>query len=160
MSLSKTFYSPKVLHRKQWHHPDMTENLLTGTLNLNTNKIIPCFLGLSCLLRATTFNLRTTAIQPVRHPTCQNHLILLVWSTTSTSWMPSFERMESELTSPYDLTLQTQRIIARSLRRRRFSVSTFMAQVSPAYSITLLTHVEYTLPRVRNNRSYLESAIL
>ena len=40
VSLSKTLYSPKVLviPRKRWLHPDMTEKLLTGTLNLNTNK--------------------------------------------------------------------------------------------------------------------------
>ena len=38
--LSKTLYTPKVLviPRKGWFHPDMTEKLLTGTLNLNTNK--------------------------------------------------------------------------------------------------------------------------
>ena len=42
--------------------------------------------------------------------------------------------------------------MARSLRRRRFSVSTFMAQVSAARSITLLTHDEYTLPLVRRGR--------
>ena len=84
--------------------------------------------------------------------TCPNYLILLVWSTTSKSWMPSFVRRESELTSSFVLTLQIQRIIARSLRRRRFSVSTFMAQVSAACSITLLTHDEYTLPLVRRGR--------
>ena len=35
-----TLYSPKVLviPRKRWLHPDMTEKLLTGRLNLNTNK--------------------------------------------------------------------------------------------------------------------------
>ena len=40
VSLSKTLYSPKVLviPRKQWLCPDMPEKLLTGTLNLNTNK--------------------------------------------------------------------------------------------------------------------------
>ena len=40
VSLSKTLYSPKVLviPRKGWLCPDMTEKLLTGTLNLNTNK--------------------------------------------------------------------------------------------------------------------------
>ena len=40
ISLNKTLYSPKVLviPRKQWLRPDMTEKLLTGTLNLNTNK--------------------------------------------------------------------------------------------------------------------------
>ena len=27
-----------VIPRKQWHRPDMTEKLLTGTLSLNTNK--------------------------------------------------------------------------------------------------------------------------
>ena len=84
--------------------------------------------------------------------TCPNHLILLVRSTTSKSWMPSFVRRESELTSSFALTLQIQRIMARSLRRRRFSVSTFMAQVSAACSITLLTHDEYTLPLVRRGR--------
>ena len=37
---SKTLYWPKVLviPRKWWLHPDMTEKLLNGTLNLNTNK--------------------------------------------------------------------------------------------------------------------------
>ena len=42
VSLSKTLYSLKVLviPSKQWLHPDMTEKLLSGTLNLNTNKQI------------------------------------------------------------------------------------------------------------------------
>ena len=87
------------------------------------------FLGLPDLFCATTFSLRTSAIQPVLRSTCPNHLILLMRSTTSKSWMPSFVRRESELTSSFALTLQIQRIMARSLRRRRFSVSTFMAQV-------------------------------
>ena len=65
------------------------------------------------------------------------------------SFYPSFVRRESELTSSFALTLQIQRIMAQSLRRRRFSVSAFMAQVSAACSITLLTHDEYTLPLVR-----------
>ena len=78
-----------------------------------------------------------------------NHLILPVRSTTSKSWMPSFVRRESELTSSFALTLQIQRIMAQSLRRRRFSVSAFMAKVSAACSITLLTHDEYTLHLVR-----------
>ena len=56
------------------------------------------------------------------------------------------------VTSSFALTLQIQRIMALSLRRRRFSVSTFMAQVSAACSITLLTHDEYTLPLVRRGR--------
>ena len=40
VSLSKILYSPKVLviPRKRRLRPDMTENLLTGTLNLNTKK--------------------------------------------------------------------------------------------------------------------------
>ena len=42
--------------------------------------------------------------------------------------------------------------MARSLRRRRFSVSTFMAQVPAACSIILLTYDEYTLPLVRMGR--------
>ena len=110
------------------------------------------FLGLPDLFCATTFSMRTSAIQPVLRSTCPNHLILLVRSTTSKSWMPSFVRRESELTSSFALTLQIQRIMARSLRRRRFSVSTFMAQVSAACSITLLTHDEYALPLVRRGR--------
>ena len=88
-------------------------------------------------LHSTTFSLHTSAIQPVLRSTCPNHLILLVRSTTSKSWMPSFVRRESELTSSLALTLQIQWIMARPLRRRRFSVSTFMAQVSAACSITL-----------------------
>ena len=107
------------------------------------------FLGLPDLFCATTFSLRTSEIQPVLRSTCPNHLILPVRSTTSKSWMPSFVRRESELTSSFALTLQIQRIMARSLRRRQFSVSAFMAQVSAACSITLLTHDEYTLPLVR-----------
>ena len=83
---------------------------------------------------------------------CPNHLILLVRKTTSKSSMPSFVRRESELTSSFARTLQIQRIMARSLRRRRFSVSTFMAQVYAACSITLLIHDEYTLPLVRRGR--------
>ena len=40
VSLSKTLYSLKelVIPRKQWLRPNMTENFLTGMLNLNTNK--------------------------------------------------------------------------------------------------------------------------
>ena len=40
VSLSMTLYSTKVMVklRKRWLHPDMTEKLLAGTLNLNTNK--------------------------------------------------------------------------------------------------------------------------
>ena len=40
VSSSKTLYSPKelVIPRKRWLRPDMTEKLLNGTLNLNTNK--------------------------------------------------------------------------------------------------------------------------
>ena len=90
---------------------------------------IPHFLGLPDLFCATTFSLRTSEIQPVLRSTCPNHLILLVRSTTSKSWMPSFVRRESELTSSFALTLQIQRIMAWSLRRRQFSVSAFMAQV-------------------------------
>ena len=39
--LSKTLYSPKVLviPRKQWLRPDMTEKLLTGTLNLKQTNL-------------------------------------------------------------------------------------------------------------------------
>ena len=91
----------------------------------------------------------SSAIQPVLRSTCPNHLILLVRSTTSKSWIPSFVRRESELTSSFALTLQIQWIMARPLRWRRFSVSTFMTQVSAACSVTLLTHNEYTLPLVR-----------
>ena len=107
------------------------------------------FLGLPDLFCASTFSLRTSEIQPVLRSTCPNYLILLVLRTTSKSWMPSFVRKESELTSSFALTLQIQRIMALSLRKRRFSVSAFMAQVSAACSITLLTHDEYTLPLVR-----------
>ena len=116
---------------------------------------IPRFLGLPGLFCATTFSLRTLAVQPVLRSTCPNHLILLVRSTTSKSWMPSFERRESELTSSFALTLQIQRIIARSLCCRRFSEATVMAQVSAACSITLLTHDEYTRPLVRSGRLQL-----
>ena len=83
------------------------------------------FLGLPDPFCATTFSLRTSAILPVLRSACPNHLILLVRSTTSKSWMPSFVRREFELTSSFALTLQIQRIMARSLRWRRFSVSTF-----------------------------------
>ena len=40
VSLSKTYYSPKVrvIRRKQCLRPNMTEKLLTGMLNLNANK--------------------------------------------------------------------------------------------------------------------------
>ena len=58
----------------------------------------------------------------------------------------------SELTSSFALTLQIQRIIARSFRRIWFIVAAVIAQVSAACSITLLTHVEYTRPLVRRGR--------
>ena len=40
VSLSKTHELPKVLDKpsKRWLRPNMTEQLLTGTLSLNTNK--------------------------------------------------------------------------------------------------------------------------
>ena len=43
VSLSKTLYSPKVLviPRKRWLRLYMTEQLLTGTFSLNTNKKRP-----------------------------------------------------------------------------------------------------------------------
>ena len=65
------------------------------------------FLGLPDLFCATTFSLRTSEIQPVLRSTCPKHLILLVWSTTSKSWMPSFVRRESELTSSFAFTLRS-----------------------------------------------------
>ena len=42
VSLSKTHLLPTVLvkPRKHWLRPDMTEKLLAGTLNLNTNSIL------------------------------------------------------------------------------------------------------------------------
>ena len=70
------------------------------------------FLGLPDLFCATTFSLRTSAIQPVLRSTCPNHLVLLLRSTTSKSWMPSFVRRESELTLSFALTLQIQQIMA------------------------------------------------
>ena len=70
------------------------------------------FLGLPDLFCATTFSLSTSEIQPVLRSTCPNHLILLVWSTTSKSWMPSFVRRESELTSSFAFALQIQWIMA------------------------------------------------
>ena len=87
--------------------------------------------------------------------TCPNHLILLVRSTTSRSWMPSFERRESELTSSFALKLQIQRIIARPFRHMQLRVAAVMAQVSAACSITLLTQVEYTRPLVTRCRLQL-----
>ena len=49
--------------------------------------------------------------------------------------------MNSSLT----FTLQIQWICASSLRHRLFCVAVVMAQVSTACSITIFTHVEYTL---------------
>ena len=49
--------------------------------------------------------------------------------------------MNSSLT----FTLQIQWICASSLRHRLFCVAAVMAQVSTAFSITIFTHVEYTL---------------
>ena len=77
---------------------------------------------------------------------------LLERSTTSISWSQSFETRTSELTSSFALTLQIQRIIARSLRRRRLSVATVIAHVSATCSFTLLTQVEYTRPLVKSGR--------
>ena len=62
VSLSKTLFSPKVLviPRKRWHHPDLTEKLLTGTLSLNTNKQKYCLNGkdyqYTCYNRITETN--------------------------------------------------------------------------------------------------------
>ena len=57
VSLSKTLYSPKVLviPRKRWLHPDMTEKLLTGTLNLNTNKQTNLFNPIQTLIENSVF---------------------------------------------------------------------------------------------------------
>ena len=38
VSLSKALYSPKIIPRKRWLCPDMTEKLLTVMFSLNTNK--------------------------------------------------------------------------------------------------------------------------
>ena len=67
-------------------------------------------------------------------------------------WMPSCKRRESELTSSLALTLQIQWIIAWSLRSRRFNVAAVMAHISATCSITLLTHVKYTLPLFTRSR--------
>ena len=67
-------------------------------------------------------------------------------------WMPSFKRRESELTSSLALILQIQRIIAWSLRGRPFNVAAVMTHVSATCSITLLTHVKYTLPLFTRRR--------
>ena len=101
-SSSKTSSPLRTVHRVSKIH--------SKPLSVIHQHFIPGF-RLFC---ATTFSLRTLAIQPVLRCTCPNHLILLVWSTMSRSWMPSFERRESELTSSLALTLQIQRIIARS----------------------------------------------
>ena len=73
VSLSKTLFSPKVLviPRKRLLRPNMTEKLLTGTLNLKTNKhqmleclvhkilhqlmLFTCFLSLSLSLPLSHF---------------------------------------------------------------------------------------------------------
>ena len=77
--------------------------------------------------------------------TCPNQLILLVWGSTSRSWMPGFKRRESYMNSSLTFTLQIQWICTSSLRHRLFCVAAVMAQVSTACSITFFTHVEYTL---------------
>ena len=64
-------------------------------------------------------------------------------------------RREFELTSSFALTLQIQRIMARSLRRRRFSVSAFMAQVSAACSITLLCSHTMSTPYLWSEGGHL-----
>ena len=109
-------------------------------------------ISLACQIFSVQPHSACVLLQSSLRSTCPNHLILLVRSTTSKSWMPSFVRRESDLSSSLALTLQIQPIMARSLRRRRFSVSTLMAQVSAACSITLPTHDEYTLTLVRRGR--------
>ena len=66
------------------------------------------FFGLPGLFHATSFNLCVSAIQPVLHSTCPNHLTLLLQSTISKSQMPSFDRRVFALSSPFALTLQIQ----------------------------------------------------
>ena len=138
-SSSKTSSPLRTVHR--------VSKILSKLLSVIHQHFIPGFLlpGLFCV---TTFSLRSLAIQPVVCSTCPNHLILLVRSTISRSWMPSLERREFELTSSFALTLQIQWIIAQSFRRKWLSEAAVMAQVSAACSITLLTHVEYTRPLV------------
>ena len=62
VSLSKTLYFPKVLviPRKRCLHPNMTEKLLTGKLNLNTNKQNNNSLYLTTL---TDFGLTSASIE-------------------------------------------------------------------------------------------------
>ena len=65
--------------------------------------------------------------------------------------MPSFERRESELTSSFALTLQIQRIIARSFRRKRlsvaagqflvFSVCTYMRKLGKPLNIYIYIYI-------------------
>ena len=68
--------------------------------------------------------------------------------------MSNVGKRESELMSTLCLDIIDPTVHARSLRRR-FSVTTVMAQFSAACSITLLTHVEYTRYLIRSGRLWL-----
>ena len=73
----------------------------TKLLSVIRQHFIPCFL-------IPIGPKLTSAVQPVLCSTCPNHLILLLQSTTSKTWMPSFERKESELASSFALILQNR----------------------------------------------------
>ena len=72
MSLSKTLYSPKILviPRKRWHRPDMTEKLLTGTLNFSTNK------QTNKNFLSTCRSIRTVLLLEDRESRTNNHFFL------------------------------------------------------------------------------------
>ena len=64
VSLRKKLYSPKVLviPKKRWLRPDITEKLLTGTFNLNTNKQIIGTIRTTLMLKQ---NIRKRIYTPV-----------------------------------------------------------------------------------------------
>ena len=109
-------------------------------------------LGLPDFLQVSKSNFRIWEIQPTLRSTCPNHLILLVWRTTSPSWMPSFERSEWEQTLSFVLMLHIQRIMARSFHLRQFNVETFTGHVSAACNIALLTQIDYTRLLINNDK--------
>ena len=76
VSLSKTLYSPKVLviPRKRWHRPDMTEKLLTETLNFSTNK------QTNKNFLSTCRSIRTVLLLEDRESRTNNHCFLCLLS--------------------------------------------------------------------------------
>ena len=73
-----TFTSEKVpvIPRKRWLRPDMTEKLLTGTLNLNKTKTVLCSRNLNKLRSILISACVCVCVHPAVHPSVRSRFDL------------------------------------------------------------------------------------